>query len=218
MSCLELVFRYPLLDGNLREHVRPLHVIPHENYILPLVERGTALLNSGGLSEDEIRCLQFYLNEVPREREDTPETFVQWEDFHEHLKKMENGTYVQSLQEGGAHTIYFRSKLDDAVTFYHLCLPKNYQPEKKYPLLISFSILRMDTYSHMVRGRSGPGGYDRRGCPRPGRNHGQLHWGRLYKGNTLGPFQQICRGYLPSIRYGVLQWSSRSMESGSVFA
>lgn len=149
MSCLELVFRYPLLDGNLREHVRPLHVIPHENYILPLVERGTALLNSGGLSEDEIRCLQFYLNEVPREREDTPETFVQWEDFHEHLKKMENGTYVQSLQEGGAHTIYFRSKLDDAVTFYHLCLPKNYQPEKKYPLLISFSILRMDTYSHM---------------------------------------------------------------------
>ena len=152
MHCLELVFRYPLLDGNVREHITFFHVIPHENYIRPLVERATALLERGGLSEEEIRCIQYQLNTVTRERESTPETFVQWESFHEYLEKMEEGSYLKSLNEGGFHTLYMHSKLDDSVIYYHVCLPDGYRPEKKHPLLISFSILQMDDTSKSFAG------------------------------------------------------------------
>ena len=152
MHCLELVFRYPLLDGNIREHTTFFHVIPHENYIRPLAERATALLERGGLSEEEIRCIQYQLNTVTRERESTPETFVQWEPFHEYLDKMEEGSYLKSLNEAGFHTLYMHSKLDDSVIYYHVCLPDGYRPDKRYPLLISFSILQMDDTSKIFAG------------------------------------------------------------------
>ena len=113
------------------------------NYISLLIEKASNLLNSvevPRLIKDEI---SYYLQVMT----DQMTYFYFGVQLKRIVEAYENGDSLNCLiTQPGPHNIYYYSEINKNYHHYYLVLPPNYNPHKKYPLLLTFQYGHVNNY------------------------------------------------------------------------
>lgn len=135
---LDVVFNYLTIDGVPREIHTYMFLSQHKDYISPVKERAKFLLNRD-LGNDEKYYLQYVI--ALNDCGDT-DNIHKWENIEKCLTHIESGSYPKYLYSSGEKVICFHSDIDDTIDYYTVTLPKNYNRDHKYPLLIINNVLQ----------------------------------------------------------------------------
>lgn len=133
---LRFIIRYTTTEKVKKEFSFPLNITEPKGYIQPVKERAEKILSCGNLSNDSISYITYQLKNAYTYDEAAHRVFYTWFEFNKKLNMIEAGQYDKWLNSGGIKNLYYFSRLDDAYIEYYICLPDNFKPENKYPLLI----------------------------------------------------------------------------------
>ncbi len=133
---LRFTIRYRTTENEEKVFVFPLNITKPKGYIQPVKERAEKILACGKLSNDSISYITYQLKNAYTYDEAAHRVFYTWFEFNKKLDLIEAGQYDKWLNSGGIKNLYYFSRLDDAYIEYYVCLPDNFSPENKYPLLI----------------------------------------------------------------------------------
>lgn len=170
---LTAVFKATGKDGCIYEkRVSIYRYRPKAEYKAELLQNTAAILKEKQLSEqirNKANCLSHIL-ELGREEPHYGECL-------KHLvQSVNNGTSYDSNFSSNEHYVYYYSKEDRNCYYYYIFLPDNYDPNKKYPLLLTLShghiwhaaeYQNSQNYSHRFSKRDGEAIYadiGGRGC------------------------------------------------------
>lgn len=133
---LHFTISYTTVDGEKKEFGFPLNIYKPKEYIYHVSERAKRILADGNLSGDATAYIQYNLTNAYRYDETAHRVFYTWCGINETLDMIEAGEYDRWLLSEGIKKQYYLSRLDGIYIEYYISLPKNFNPHKKYPLLI----------------------------------------------------------------------------------
>ena len=107
-------------------------------------DRAHRALEDPSISEHAAACLRYNLACIYHFPEDDIINFLVWEAFEREISMIERGEYDTYLQSPGAKKLYYFTHIDDQCMRYCICLPKGFDPEQRYALLIINTITSAD--------------------------------------------------------------------------
>ena len=136
---LDVEFSYQTLSCEVKKIKTKLYLSDPKNFVEPVKKRAERILNQE--CSDEARYyLEYILN-----LNDSPnniDTFHKWERISKVVSVIESGDYYNYLRSEGEKVICFQSDIDDSIDYYTITLPRNYSPERKYPIVIINNVLQ----------------------------------------------------------------------------
>ncbi len=133
---LQFTVRYATSDGDKKEFVFPLNIYEPKDYIRQVAERAKSIYESRKISVDAAAYIQYKMTNAYTYDESAHRVFYFWYDISRKLDMIEMGEYDHWLASEGIKSLYYLSQLDGRYIEYYISLPENFNPEKKYPLLI----------------------------------------------------------------------------------
>lgn len=129
--------------GEYAHSIDVFPVVPCD-YMKQTEDRARRALEDPSISEHAAACLRYNLACIYHFPEDDIINFLAWEAFEREISMIERGEYDTYLQSPGAKKLYYFTHIDDQYMRYCICLPKGFDPEQRYALLIINTITSAD--------------------------------------------------------------------------
>ena len=97
-------------------------------------------------------CINFKLEQLNSVGSNLVKTADILQSLYSNIQLIENGKHLdESIYAPLSKRVFFKSKLDEKIKAYHAYVPKDYDPQKAYPLLIHFSTPELTNYSQYYK-------------------------------------------------------------------
>lgn len=147
-ECERLFIYFRVKDKNGKVTEKYTYLFRHDirpEYIEYLKERASHLLSQKKLPNRIQNEINFYMQVLT----DQITYFYFGRLLKQLLTAVEQNALNDYLYHPGGHTIYYFSNINNQYHYYYVVLPKNFDPSKKYPLLLTFQFGHVNNYESL---------------------------------------------------------------------
>lgn len=100
------------------------------------------------VNEFDIHCIAINLDVIKQFNRYYITSMNAYRELADVFHRLENGIHVDdSYMQAGCHKVYLKNPLDESPTVYIVSVPRGYDPNRKYPLMVYFSTVALTDYS-----------------------------------------------------------------------
>jgi len=135
-------------NGVVHEDIIPIFAAPVDQMRKYICNRARTALKTDGVTYYDKLGLLFGIEYVEKYGRTLPPIMAQVSLLRKSLDALESGVHLSDdIYTQGEKRVFFYNPNYCAVNYYRVCLPKEYDPAKKYPLILIYSIHEYNAWS-----------------------------------------------------------------------
>lgn len=151
LNCLDVVFHARQRNGERYSFSHPLYPYEMDQPMDNLVAYTESILEKPTeycVNEFDIHCIVINLDIIKRFNRYYITSMNAYRELADVVYKLERGVHVDdSYMQSGCHKVYIKNPLDGSSTVYTVSVPKGYDSNRNYPLMVYFSTVDLTDYS-----------------------------------------------------------------------
>ena len=151
LNCLDVVFHARQRNGERYSFSHPLYPYEMDEPMDNLVAYTESILGKPEeycVNEFDIHCIAINLDIIKRFNRYYITSMNAYRELADVMYNLEHGVHVDdSYMQSGCHKVYMKNPLDGSSTVYTVSVPKGYDSNRKYPLMVYFSTVDLTDYS-----------------------------------------------------------------------
>ncbi len=136
-NCLRVTIEYKYDNGAQTKAVLPVCLYPIDTGVRELCRQAKEIMKMPSCDEYSRLALSFGVSRIDKASQITEGVRAQTSLMQINMNTVKSGKSVaESMYMAGIKRVFFFNRMYNAVNFYRVCVPKDYDKNKKYPLLI----------------------------------------------------------------------------------